>query len=62
MIVIRCESGDVGVMPVHEALSVVLDLGALRVYYDGMEYALAVFGDIAEIKDNTVIVLTTEVE
>lgn len=63
MVIMRCIDGDMGIMPGHEARSVVLDYGILRIIdNDGKERKIAVFGGFAEIHDNILTVLTHDAE
>ena len=62
MVILRCVGGDMGVLPEHEALSAVLDIGALRIINDGAERRLAVFGGLAEVQDDVLTVLTSVAE
>ena len=59
MIIMRCVDGDLGALPGHELVSVVLGDGIMRIYNDGIEKKLAVFGGIAEIGAKTVNVFST---
>lgn len=59
MIIMRCIDGDLGALPGHEPITVALDDGIMRVFNDGREMKLAVFGGIAEIDDKTVNVYST---
>lgn len=59
MIIMRCIDGDLGVLPGHAPVSTVLGDGIFRIYNDGVEKKLAVFGGIAEIGDNTVNIFST---
>lgn len=61
MLIFRCIDGDRGILPGHEAASMVLGDGVLRILspiYEPEE-RIAVFGGIAMVKDNTVKFLTT---
>lgn len=59
MIIMRCIDGDMGVLPSHAPVSTVLGDGILRIYNDGAEKKLAVFGGTAEIEDTTVNIFST---
>jgi len=59
LIIMRCIDGDLGVMPGHAPITTVLGDGIFRIYNDGVERKLAVFGGIAEIGDNTVNIFST---
>ena len=60
MVIMRCINGDMGVLPGHETYMTVLDDGILRILNGRRERRLAVFGGVAEIRDDVVIVLTEE--
>ena len=62
MVVLYTVNGPMGVMPGHDTRSVVLDLGILRIHDDHRESVIAVFGGIAEIRQDVLTVLTTEAE
>lgn len=59
MIIMRCIDGDLGVLPGHAPVSTVLGDGIFRIFNDGVEKKLAVFGGIAEIGDKTVNIFST---
>ncbi len=59
MIIMRCIDGDLGVLPGHAPVSTVLGDGILRIFNNGVEKKLAVFGGLAEIEDKTVNILST---
>jgi F-type H+-transporting ATPase subunit epsilon len=59
MVIMRCIDGDLGVLPGHEPVSAVLGDGILRIYNDGLEKKLALFGGTAEINDKTINILST---
>lgn len=59
MLIMRCIDGDLGVLPGHAPVFTVLGDGILRIYNDGVEKKLAVFGGIAEIGEKTVNIFST---
>ncbi|MGI6566143.1 MAG: ATP synthase F1 subunit epsilon [Firmicutes bacterium] len=59
MLIMRCVDGDLGVLPGHAPVSAVLGDGILRIFNNGGEQKLAVFGGIVEINDTTVNMFTT---
>lgn len=59
MVIMRCIDGDLGVLPGHAKVSTVLGDGILRIFNNGVEKKLAVFGGTAEIEDTTVNILST---
>ena len=63
MVIMRCITGDWGVLPKHEASSAILDYGILRIVNTGEEERrMAVFGGIAQVKDNVVTVLANDAQ
>lgn len=58
-IIMRCIDGDLGVLSGHAPIFTVLGDGILRIFNDGVEKKLAVFGGIAEIGDTAVNILST---
>ena len=60
MVIMRCISGDMGILPHHEAASAILDDGVLRIMNDGGERRMAVFGGIAQIRNNTVTLIAND--
>lgn len=59
MIIMRCIDGDLGVLSGHAPVTTVLGDGILRIYNNGTEMKLAIFGGIAEIRDTSVNILST---
>jgi len=63
MVIMRCNTGDMGVLPGHEACSAVLDYGVLRIMNEGSEERrMAVFGGVAQIRDDVVSILANSAE
>ena len=62
MVIMRCVTGDLGVLPGHTPISMVLDTGTFRIYNDGVESKVAVGGGVASVSDDVVTVLTESVE
>jgi len=62
MVIMRCISGDMGVLPKHEACSAILDIGVLRILNGGDERRMAVFGGIAQVRDNVVNILANDAQ
>ena len=60
MVIMRCISGDMGILPYHEATSAILDYGVLRILSDTSERRMAVFGGIAQVRNNTVTLIANE--
>ena len=59
MIIMRAVDGDLGVLPGHEPISTALGDGILRIFNNGVEKKLAVFGGIVEINNITVNIYST---
>ena len=62
MVIMRCVSGDMGVMANHIACSAVLDYGPLRIFNDDVERKIAVFGGIAQVRDNVLTILASDAQ
>ena len=62
MIIMRCTTGDMGILPGHEPRSAVLNYGVLRILNDGNEHRVAVFGGLAEMQNNVLTILTNGAE
>jgi len=62
MVILRCITGDMGVMADHEHTSAILDYGILRIFNDEEERRMAVFGGIAQIGDNNVTILANDAQ
>jgi len=62
MVIMRCITGDMGILPGHEPCMAILDYGVLRILYDVGERRVAIFGGIAQIRDDTVTILANEAQ
>ena len=62
MVIMRCITGDMGILADHEATSAILDYGILRIFNDDEERRMAVFGGIAQIGDNKVSILANDAQ
>ena len=63
MVIMRCITGDIGILPNHEACSAILDFGVLRILNNGSdERRMAVFGGMAQIRDNVVTILANDAQ
>jgi len=62
MVILRCITGDMGIMANHEATSAILDYGVLRIINGEEERKMAVFGGIAQIGDNKVTILANDAQ
>ena len=59
MVITRCTTGDMGILPRREAVSAILDYGVLRIINnDQAERHMAIFGGIVQVKDDEVTLLT----
>jgi len=62
MVIMRCITGDMGILANHEATSAILDYGVLRIINDDEERRMAVFGGIAQVNNNTVTILANDAQ
>ena len=62
MVIMRCITGDMGILPGREPCMAILDLGVLRILYDVGERRVALFGGIAQVRDNSVTILANEAQ
>ena len=62
MVIMRCITGDMGIMADHEATSAILDYGVLRILDNDEERRMAVFGGIAQVGDNKVTILANDAQ
>ena len=62
MVIMRCITGDMGILADHEATSAILDYGVLRIINNEEERRMAVFGGIAQIGDNKVTILANDAQ
>jgi len=62
MVIMRCITGDIGILPNHEACSAILDIGILRIMNDETERRMAVFGGMAQVRDNAITVLANDAQ
>jgi len=62
MVIMRCITGDMGILPNHEACSAILDYGVLRILKDGEERRMAVFGGLAQVRDNLITILANDAQ
>jgi len=63
MVIMRCNTGYMGILPGHEPRSAVLDYGVMKILGGAQETRwLAVMSGLAEIKNNVLTVLTGEAE
>ena len=62
LVIIRTIEGDVGFMANHMACSSVLDYGAVKILNDDNERRIAVFGGLAQMKDNILTILANDAQ
>jgi len=62
MVIMRCITGDMGILADHEATSAILDYGVLRIFNNEEERRMALFGGIAQIGDNKVTILANDAQ
>ena len=62
MVIMRCITGDMGILADHEACSAVLDYGVLRILDEDDERRMAVYGGIAQVSENLVTVLANSAQ
>ena len=62
MVIMRCITGDMGILPNHQPMSAILDYGVLRILDGETERRMAVFGGIAQVLDNTVTVIANDAQ
>ena len=62
MVIMRCITGDMGILANHEPISAILDYGALRILDGGEERRMAVFGGIAQVRDNVVTIIANDAQ
>ena len=58
MVILRCITGDLGIMHGRMPCTMVLGAGVLRILDAGREHHVAVLGGVAHVEDNIVTVLT----
>ena len=62
MVIMRCITGDMGILPHHEACSAILDYGVLRIIDGEEEHRMAVFGGIAQVLNDQVTILANDAQ
>jgi len=58
MVILRCTTGELGVLPGRVPCSMVLDLGIMRVFDGDTESHMAVMGGVAHVSGDVVTVLS----
>ena len=62
MVIVRCISGNMGVLAGHEPYSAVLDYGIMRIFNNDEERQIVIYGGLVTIEDDKITVLTNEAE
>ena len=62
MVIMRCITGDMGILPNHQPISAILDYGVLRIIDGEIERRMAIFGGIAQVIDNVVTILANDAQ
>ena len=62
MVIMRCTTGDLGVLPGRMPCSMVLGTGDLRIFDNGNERRVAISGGVASVSNDVVTILTDFVE
>jgi len=62
MVIMRCTTGDMGVLRGHAPCSVILDYGAVRFRRGEDVKKIAVYGGLAMIENDELTILTSEAE
>ena len=57
MVIIRCLTGDMGILPGRAPVSAVLDTGVMRIMKDGTERRMAVLGGVASMNHGILTIL-----
>ncbi|MCL2047937.1 MAG: F0F1 ATP synthase subunit epsilon [Defluviitaleaceae bacterium] len=58
MAILRCTTGDMGILAGHIPVSMVLDIGILRIFDGDSESRVAVLGGIAHVSEDIITVLS----
>lgn len=61
-IISSTNSGQVGILPNHAPLLTALDMGVLKIRYDGQWSTMALMGGFAMVDNNQVTILVNEAE
>ena len=57
MVIMRCTTGDMGILPQREPVSAVLDFGVLRIISNDEERWMAIYGGLAQVQNDEVLIL-----
>jgi len=58
MVILRCLTGDIGILPGREACSAILDEGALRILSDEGERKIAILGGVFHFEKDILTLIT----
>ena len=58
MVIMRCTTGDLGVLPGRVPISMTLESGMLRMFKDGKEEHISVMGGVANVSNDIVTIFT----
>lgn len=58
MVIMRCVTGDMGILPGRMPVSMVLDNGVLRIFDADTETHIAIMGGVAHVSDDIVTILS----
>ena len=62
MVVVRAVGGEIGILPDHESCNIALDDGVLKIKTGDETKFMKIFGGVATISGNNVIVMTNDAE
>ena len=58
MVIMRCSTGDIGILPGRVPVSTVLGTGILRIFDEDTERHMVIMGGVAHVSDNIVTILS----
>ncbi|MCL2497965.1 MAG: ATP synthase F1 subunit epsilon [Symbiobacteriaceae bacterium] len=62
MVILQSSQGPTGILPGHMPLSLMLQYGVARIVHNNEERRLAIYGGLAQIQSNQLLVITSEAE
>jgi len=62
MVIMRCMTGDMGILKGHEPLSAALNYGIMRILNHDEIRRIAVYGGLATIQNDVITILTNDAE
>ena len=62
MVIVRCITGDMGILPGRVPVSMVLGTGVLRIFDEDSERHIALVGGVAHVSDDVVTILSDEAQ